>query len=109
MVKRHWHGILRWFQTKLANGIMEAVDSLAQADKAKARGYRSIRNPKSIIYLIAGRQARTRFTHISQRRAFILYALLLQICIDDSVCFGKSSNRSEPHSAIDAAIEKQGL
>jgi transposase len=38
-----------------ANGIMEAVNSLVQAAKAKARGYRSIRNLKAIIYLIAGK------------------------------------------------------
>jgi transposase len=55
MVKRHWHGILRWFQSKIANGIMEAVNSLVQAAKAKARGYRSTRNLKAIIYLIAGK------------------------------------------------------
>lgn len=55
MVKRHWNGILRWFQTKIANGIMEAINSLVQAAKAKARGYRSTRNLKAIIYLIAGK------------------------------------------------------
>ena len=55
MVKRHWNGILRWFQTKIANGIMEAINSLVQAAKAKARGDRSTRNLKAIIYLIAGK------------------------------------------------------
>jgi len=55
MVKRHWNGILRWFHSKIANGIMEAINSLVQAAKAKARGYRSTRNLKAIIYLIAGR------------------------------------------------------
>jgi hypothetical protein len=55
MVKRHWNGILRWFHSKIANGIMEAINSLIQAAKAKARGYRSTRNLKAIIYLIAGR------------------------------------------------------
>ena len=55
MVKRHWDGILRWFQSKIANGIMEAINSLVQAAKAKARGYRSMRNLKAIIYLIAGK------------------------------------------------------
>jgi transposase len=54
-VKRHWNGILRWFHTKIANGIMEAINSLVQAAKAKARGYRSTRNLKAIIYLIAGK------------------------------------------------------
>ena len=34
---------------------MEAVNSLVQAAKAKARGDRSIRNLNAIIYLIAGK------------------------------------------------------
>jgi transposase len=55
MVKRHWNDILRWFHSNIANGIMEAINSLVQAAKAKARGYRSIRNLKAIIYLIAGK------------------------------------------------------
>jgi transposase len=55
MVKRHWNGILRWFHSKIANGIMEAINSLVQAAKAKARGYRSTRNLRAIIYLIAGK------------------------------------------------------
>jgi len=55
MVKRHWNGILRWFHSNIANGIMEAINSLVQAAKAKARGYRSLRNLKAIIYLIAGK------------------------------------------------------
>jgi hypothetical protein len=33
----------------------EAINSLVQAAKAKARGYRSLRNLKAIIYLIAGK------------------------------------------------------
>ena len=55
MVKRHWNGILRWFQTNIANGILEAINSLVQAAKAKARGYRATRNLKAITYLIAGK------------------------------------------------------
>jgi transposase len=54
-VKRHWDGILRWFDSKIANGLMEGVNSLVQAAKAKARGYRSTRNLKAIIYLVAGK------------------------------------------------------
>jgi hypothetical protein len=54
-IKRHWHGILRWFDSKIANGILEGINSLVQAAKAKARRYRSIRNLKAIIYLIAGK------------------------------------------------------
>ncbi len=54
-VKRHWDGILRWFDSKIANGLIEGINSLIQAAKAKARGYRSSRNLKAIVYLIAGK------------------------------------------------------
>jgi len=54
-IKRHWNGVLGWFDTRIANGIMEGINSLVQAAKAKARGYRSTRNLKAIIYLIAGK------------------------------------------------------
>jgi transposase len=54
-VKRHWDGILRWFDSRVTNGFMEGINSLVQAAKAKARGYRSSRNLKAIIYLIAGK------------------------------------------------------
>ncbi len=54
-VKRHWDGILRWFDSKIANGLIEGINSLVQAAKAKARGYRSTRNLKAIVYLLAGK------------------------------------------------------
>jgi len=54
-IKRHCDGILRWHDTHVANGILEGINSLVQAAKAKARGYRSTRNLKAIIYLIAGK------------------------------------------------------
>jgi hypothetical protein len=51
----YWDGILRWFASKIANGLIEGINSLIQAAKAKARGYRSARNLKAIVYLIAGK------------------------------------------------------
>jgi len=54
-VKRHRDGILRWFDSKIANGLIEGINSLVQAAKAKARGYRSLRNLIAITYLIAGK------------------------------------------------------
>ena len=54
-VKRHWDGILRWFDSKIANGLIEGINSLVQAAKAKARGYRSMRNLKAMVYLLAGK------------------------------------------------------
>lgn len=54
-IKRHWDGILQWFDSQISNGILEGLNSLIQAAKAKARGYRSTRNLVTIIYLIAGK------------------------------------------------------
>jgi transposase len=54
-VRRHWDGILRWFHSKIANGLIEGINSLVQAAKAKARGYRSSRNLTAIVYLLAGK------------------------------------------------------
>jgi len=59
-IRRHQDGILRWFTSKINNGILEGINSLVQAAKAKARGYRSDRNLVTIIYLIAGKLDLTR-------------------------------------------------
>ena len=54
-IMRHRDGILRWFHSKIANGLIEGINSLVQAAKAKAHGYRSTRTLKAITYLIAGK------------------------------------------------------
>jgi transposase len=51
----HRVGILRWFQTRISNGLLEGISSLVQAAKARARGYRSTRNLIAIIYLMNGK------------------------------------------------------
>jgi len=55
MVRSHRDGILRWHQTRASNGILEGTNSLVQAAKRKARGYRNKRKMITIVYLIAGR------------------------------------------------------
>ena len=54
-IKRHWDGVLRWFESNINNGILEGINSLIQAAKAKARGYRTNRNLITMIYLISGK------------------------------------------------------
>ncbi len=54
-IKRHWDGVLRWFDSNIANGLIEGINSLVQAAKAKARGYRSKRNLIAMVYLLAGK------------------------------------------------------
>jgi len=54
-IKDHKEGVLRWFKSGLTNGILEGINSLVQAAKAKARGYRSHRNLITMAYLIAAK------------------------------------------------------
>ena len=54
-VERHRQGILRWFQTRISNGLLEGLSSLVQATKARARGFRSTRNFIAMIYLMHGK------------------------------------------------------
>ena len=54
-IKAHWDGVMRWFESGLNNGFMEGINSLVQAAKARAGGYRSTKKMKVMIYLIAGK------------------------------------------------------
>jgi transposase len=55
MVQRHWDGILAWHTSRLSNGLLEGINSLVQAAKARARGYRNKKNMITIIYLTAAK------------------------------------------------------
>jgi transposase len=54
-IKEQWNGVLAWFDSKLSNGFLEAVNGLVQAAKRRARGYRSTKNLINMAYLIAGK------------------------------------------------------
>ena len=54
-VEAHWDGIIAWQQCRLSNGLLEGTNSLVQAAKRRARGYRSKAKMITIIYLIAGK------------------------------------------------------
>lgn len=49
-LKRHKDGILRWFISKMTNGLLEGINSLIQATKRKARGYRTPKNFIAMAY-----------------------------------------------------------
>jgi len=53
-IKNHWDGVLEWFRSKINNGILEGFNSVIQAAKSKARGFKTTRNFKIVIYLITG-------------------------------------------------------
>jgi transposase len=54
-VKKHWDGIVRWYESKINNGILEGLNSVIQAAKSKARGYKTFKNYKIIVYLLTGK------------------------------------------------------
>ena len=54
-IKRHWDGIIRWYESKINNGILEGLNSVIQAAKSKARGYKTFKNYKIIVYLLTGK------------------------------------------------------
>jgi len=54
-IKSHWAGVIRWYESKISNGIMEDLNSLIQAAKAKARRYSTFANFETIIYLLTGK------------------------------------------------------
>lgn len=52
---RHKDKILAYFADRLTNAICEGINSLVQAAKRKARGYRTLQGYVAMIYLIAGK------------------------------------------------------
>ena len=54
-IKRHWDGAISYFESRINNGIFEGHNSLIQAAKAKARGFKTFRNFKIMIYLLTGK------------------------------------------------------
>ena len=53
-IKRHWNGIITWINYQINNGILEGFNSIFQAAKAKARGYKKTNTIKTIIYILTG-------------------------------------------------------
>ena len=54
-MEKHRDGILAWFDSRISNGLIEGINSLVQAAKAKARGYRNSKTLKAVTYMIAGK------------------------------------------------------
>jgi transposase len=54
-IDAHWDDVLRWFQTRITNGVLEAINSLVQAAKRRARGYRTDKHYLAMIYMTAGK------------------------------------------------------
>ena len=54
-IRNHWDGIVRWFTSNITSAIMEGFNSLFQAAKSRARGYRNHQYFIDMIYLIGAK------------------------------------------------------
>ncbi len=54
-IRKHWTGIINWAKNNITNGILEGFNSLFQAAKAKARGYKKTETIKAVIYILTGK------------------------------------------------------
>jgi hypothetical protein len=54
-VKHHWHGILCRSASQISNGVLETINSLVQAARARARSYHSTHNFITMVYLFSRR------------------------------------------------------
>lgn len=53
-VKNHWDGVIEWKRSQINNGILEGLNSIVQAAKAKSRGFRTFKCFKIMVYLVTG-------------------------------------------------------
>jgi transposase len=53
--KNHWSGIMNYVNARINNGVLEGINSLIQAAKNSARGFRSTKNFIITIYLRLGK------------------------------------------------------
>lgn len=54
-IQEHWDGIVAFLETRVTNGVIEAINGLLQLAKRAARGFRSFRNFRLMALLKAGR------------------------------------------------------
>ena len=54
-IKAHWEGVVQWKKSHIDNGLLEGLNSLIQAAKAKARGFSTFRYFRIVAFLITGR------------------------------------------------------
>jgi transposase len=59
-IKAHWEGVLQWKKSQIDNGLLEGLNSLLQAAKAKARGFSTFHYFRIVAFLITGRLDFTR-------------------------------------------------
>ncbi len=54
-IEEHWAGILAFFESRLTQGPIEAINGLIQLAKRRARGFRNLAYLRAIAYWVAGK------------------------------------------------------
>lgn len=54
-IKNHWDGVINWKKSLITNSVLEGLNSVIQAIKAKARGFRTFKNLRIMAYLATGK------------------------------------------------------
>jgi len=54
-IKRHLDGVLNWFETRISNGKVEALNCGIQNLKRRAKGFKTLKNFQALIYLVMGK------------------------------------------------------
>lgn len=54
-VKSHWSGIVEFTESRISNGVLEAINNKVQLAKRRARGYRNLDNFINMIYFLCGK------------------------------------------------------
>lgn len=65
-VRSNWAGIINYFDSRLTNAVLEGINGIVQAVRARARGYRNVQNFITMIYLLAGKLTYN-FQYFAQR------------------------------------------
>jgi transposase len=50
-IRDHWDGVVAFMETRVTNGLIEAINGLLQLAKRMARGFRSFKNFQTMAYL----------------------------------------------------------
>jgi len=53
-IKKYWDGVLAWEKSQINNGILEGLNSIIQAAKAKVSGFKTFRNFRILVFLLTG-------------------------------------------------------
>lgn len=54
-IKQHWQGIIAFFESRLTQGPIEAINGIIQLAKRRSRGFRNLAYLRTIAYWVAGK------------------------------------------------------